>query len=164
MKNLVEAVAAIVRLNGGEIAGKTRLQKTFYLLEAMELGFGVKFDYHRFGPYSAELIFAAEDAEALGYLTAGEYLGHHNVRHKTFVATPTAPDISDDDLVDERRNALNAMKDHSVLQLELAATAVYLRENGYPKDYWDVVRYRKPLKATDDQVERAESLIAELGL
>ena len=164
MSNFVEAVAAIIRLNGGEIVGKTRLQKTFYLLEVSGLGFGMSFDYHKYGPFCSDLIFAADDAVALGYLTTGEYVGHHQVPYKTFGATDTAPDLSGDNNAEARRHALASMKNYSALQLELAATAVYLRKNGHPEDNWEVVKYRKPLKAREDQVSKAKELIAELGL
>jgi hypothetical protein len=48
--------------------------------------------------------------------------------------------------------------------LELAATAVYLREHGYPETSWDEVRVRKPLKATDARLAQAKALVGELKL
>src|SRR5437016_4025994 len=65
MAALAEAVGDLVRLNGGTLIGKTRLQKTAYLLESRNLGFGFYFEYYHYGPYSEELSVAAGDALAL---------------------------------------------------------------------------------------------------
>ena len=60
-----ENVSDIVRLNGGIVVGKTRLQKTAYFLKSRNVGYGFNFAYHYYGPYSEELRIAAEDAAAL---------------------------------------------------------------------------------------------------
>ena len=43
-------VAKVIELNGGELIGRTRLQKTFYFLERLGVGFGFDFQYHHYGP------------------------------------------------------------------------------------------------------------------
>ena len=48
--------------------------------------------------------------------------------------------------------------------LELAATMVFLQRNGYAKGFVEEVRERKPLKATEDRLDRAQKLIKKLGL
>ena len=40
MLDLVDYLSSIIRLSGGEVVGKTRLQKMAYLLEAKGVGFG----------------------------------------------------------------------------------------------------------------------------
>ena len=50
--NYPVAVTALVNLNGGRIVGKTRLQKTVYLLKECGIDLGFDFDYHHYGPYS----------------------------------------------------------------------------------------------------------------
>jgi hypothetical protein len=52
----------------------------------------------------------------------------------------------------------------SALVLELAATAVYLREHGYREDYWEEVKRRKPLKASLERLEQAKRLLIQLDL
>ena len=54
-----ELATAIVRDAGGEIVGRTRLQKTAYLLEVTGLGSGVYFAYRHYGPYSEDLALSA---------------------------------------------------------------------------------------------------------
>jgi len=46
----VDNVIHLIRLNGGRVIGKTRLQKTAYLLESIGRGFSLEFDYHHYGP------------------------------------------------------------------------------------------------------------------
>ena len=164
MSDLVDAVAAVVRLNGGELVGKTRLQKTIYLLEAMKLGFGADFDYHNFGPFSSELAFAADDAVALGYLETDQRRGYHAVPYSVFRVTKATPDCSDHSGAEARRQALAVISCYPASVLELAATAVYLREHGYADSYWVEVRARKPLKATDDRLSKAKALLRDLRL
>ena len=164
MMDLVDYVGALVRLSDGRIVGKTRLQKIAYLLEAKELGFDLSFDYHNFGPFSAELAFAADDAESLGYISTDEHLGCHSVPYTVFHSTDEAPKFEDGGDLEARRVALGPMNRYSALVLELAATAVYLKRNGYPKSVWKEVKRRKRLKATRDRVAAAKDLLGSLEL
>ena len=169
MKDLVDYLSAIIRLVGGEIVGKTRLQKMAYLLEAKGVGFGnIVFDYNNYGPFSSELAFAADDAESMGYIETVERLSlHHAVPYKVF---RSREQVSEEDSeegrgdIETRKDALRLMNDYSTLVLELAATAVYLKKNGYPDEVWEEVEKRKPLKATPKRIERADQLIAALNL
>ena len=96
MMDLVDYLGAMVRLIGGEVVGKTRLQKTAYLLEAKGVGFrDVDFDYHNYGPFSSEVAFAAEDAESLGYLKTEERQGFHAIPYTVFRSTDQAPQFDD---------------------------------------------------------------------
>lgn len=164
MIDLVDYVSALIVANDGQIVGKTRLQKMTYLLEAKSIGFGIEFDYHDFGPYSAEVAFAADDAESLGYIDTEERFGYHSVPYTVFKSTSVAPSFDDNAKIDRIRVALGVMAPYSALVLELAATAAYLERSGYTETRWDEVRKRKPLKATDDRVESAKGLLKELDL
>jgi uncharacterized protein YwgA len=57
--------AEIVRDAGGQIVGRTRLQKIAFFLEAAGLGTGFPFRYKHYGPYSDLLAYAAQHASAL---------------------------------------------------------------------------------------------------
>ena len=164
MMDLVDYLSAIVRLGGGEVVGKTRLQKIAYLLEAKDIGYGdIDFDYHNYGPFSSELAFAADDAESLGYLETEERQGFHAVPYIVFKSTEDSPKFNDDNTA-VRKAALELMIGYSALVLELAATAVFLKKNGYQNDFWEEVKKRKPLKATPKRKDLAEQLMAELDL
>jgi hypothetical protein len=59
---------------------------------------------------------------------------------------------------------LEELRGVSDFVLELVATIVFLRRNGYPDSAEQEVAVRKPLKATPERLERARRLIGELGL
>jgi uncharacterized protein YwgA len=161
---LIERASALVRLNGGEIVGKTRFQKIAYLLETVHLGLGLEFDYHNYGPFSAELATSLDDAEAMKLVEAVEVPGFHEVPYTLFRMTPSTPSFEDSKETRKRREALEKMSGYSALILELAATAVYLDQNGYPGKAWEEVAKRKPLKATSERVEKAKGLLRQLEL
>jgi uncharacterized protein YwgA len=74
MAGLTEAQSAaeIVRDAGGQIVGRTRLQKIAYILEVSGLGGGFPFRYKHYGPYSERLADAAQTARIFGMLTEQE--------------------------------------------------------------------------------------------
>lgn len=159
--NVVDYVAALVRLNGGQLVGKTRLQKTVFLLEAKGVGIGFDFDYHNYGPFSSDVAFAADDAEALGFIETKTNFGAHEVPYTIFTSTDAAPTF-DDKASETRRLALEMMGRYSALVLELAATAKYLEEHGYPENQWEELERRKPLKATPERIKKAKDLLGSL--
>lgn len=61
-------VAGVVAAAGGQVVGRVRLQKMFYLLDRIGLGSGFDYEYHYYGPYSSEVAEAVEDAAAFGRL------------------------------------------------------------------------------------------------
>src|SRR3546814_4767142 len=126
MTDLVDFAAALVLMNGGQITGKTRFQKMVYLLESQGLGFGVGFDYHNYGPFSADLAHAIDDAVSLGLLEPEERRGYHEVPYTVYRVTSTSPQFADTARTQEMSRALAEMSDYSALELELAATAHFL--------------------------------------
>ena len=131
--------------------------------KVLEIGPGLDFDYHNYGPFSAELAFASEDAEDFDLLEMAEYVGRYSIPYTIFRTTETLPEI--DDLETDRiKDALAKMQKASSVVLELAATAVYFQKAGYGKESWQEVQTRKPLKATEVRIESAQQLLAELGL
>ena len=48
--------------------GRVRLQKMFYLLDRIGLGSELDYEYHYYGPYSAELTEQIKDAVAFGFI------------------------------------------------------------------------------------------------
>jgi uncharacterized protein YwgA len=164
MKDAVEWLAALVNLNNGTIIGKTRLQKIVFLLEEKGLGFGFSYDYHNYGPYSAELSFAIDDAEALRLIKTERRPGYHEVPYTIFEATNLAPNFEEDEKRTLIGKALSIVDGYSALVLELAATAIYLKNNGYAENYWSEVKKRKPLKADKDRIQKAKKLLSDLHL
>ena len=164
--DMEEYVSAMIYASDGKIEGKTRLQKTAYVLQAKGLGFSdIVFDYYKYGPFSPEVAEAADDAKALGYIKMGEGEGPHAIPYTIFLSEEKSPQFEDCDQTKKILQALETIKPHTTLALELAATAIYLRENGYADNYLEEIRKRKPLKAaSDERMERVKQLLSELEL
>jgi hypothetical protein len=64
----------------------------------------------------------------------------------------------------EVRENLELMARYSAAELEVAASSVFLRKDGYPDDPVAETRRRNPATATVARIEKAQRLIAELGL
>jgi len=150
--------AAIVRDAGGRIIGRTRLQKITYLLSVTGLEEGFTFAYKHYGPYCEELAIAAQDANLFGLLSETEHQTSWGGSYSIFeVKQASASDCSEP----RRRLAKEAAKADAI-ELELAATAVYLWNEGYT-DPWNETARRKPEKAEGGRIEKAKALYRKLS-
>ncbi|WFE87323.1 hypothetical protein K1718_14165 [Roseibium porphyridii] len=150
-------VAAIIADAGGRVVGRTRLQKIAYLLTVSGMENGLSFSYKHYGPYSEDLATAADLGDLLGDLQQTEHPTSWGGSYSIFTAQSPA-----DGLVDERRREFaRAAADSDAVELELAATAVFLAREGYP-DPWEETARRKPEKAEKGRLDRAKVLLAGL--
>lgn len=169
--NTEQIVIDLIALNGGTLVGRTRLQKQAYLLDRGGANFGLKFTYHHYGPYSFELVEGVTDARANGLIRIDEKPGRYGVPYATFKSENRAelPNRFGKISINDAQTMLSKMNSVSDFVLELAATIVFLRDEW---DYYgkgtigpvEETRIRKPLKATDDRIERACTLLNSLGL
>jgi uncharacterized protein YwgA len=146
-------VAEIVRDAGGHIVGRTRLQKLAYLLNVAGLEDGFSFTYKHYGPYSEDLASAARDADLLGLLTETEQQASWGGTYSTY-SVAEQPNSS---ASSARRRLAAAAAAADAIDLELAATALFLAKEGHP-DPWAETARRKPEKAKDDRIEKAKAL------
>lgn len=150
-----QSVAKIVSLAGGQIVGRTRLQKIGCLLDLVGAAPGFEFSYHIYGPYSEDLSIAASDADALGMINVDEreasWGGRYSVYRTTMEFPPSDP-------VFESLAKKGAEADS--VTLELAVTAAFLAANGHD-DAWDEVAERKRAKATPERMSKAKILYSE---
>lgn len=155
------AVAKLVYLNGGELVGNTRMQKSVYLLREAGAGLEFDFDYHHYGPYSEDLSLAAKDAGALKYI---ECDWRSTAVGDPFATYRTSPDYQDTPSESDDRAAaiLGVLGKYNSLTLELAATADYLEKNGFSGSEWDETMRRKPSKSSDVRISDARELLGEL--
>jgi len=156
-----EAVHKIVSAAGGKLVGKTRLQKTFYILELAGAGFEFPFTYHYYGPYSEDLASAAVDAQIDGLVEEVEDTAQWGGKYSVFVAHRPIEDNSD--LGSVRRKIVQIASKADAVSLEIAATAALLKEEGV-RDYWEETKRRKPQKARPEVVEAAKKLWQEFRL
>lgn len=149
-----EEVARLVQDAGGNVVGKTRLQKIAYLLEITGLGSGYRFSYHYYGPYSSELDSDANIAWAFD-------LVHREDRNSNWGGSYSVFSTDEASVTESARSRLARMAvDVDAVVLELAATAAFLSSTH--DDPWRETRDRKPEKATAERVLKAKSFLKEL--
>jgi hypothetical protein len=125
---------------------------------------GVEFDYHNFGPFSTDVAIATDDAASDNRLRLEVKPGFHEVPYTLYATDQPPPRSLRKLLADEASQKLNIMDNYSALEMEVAATIVYLRGQGYGENAVEETRLRKPIKATRERVERSLRLIRELSL
>lgn len=170
--NPEDIVVGLVALNGGELVGRTRLQKQTYLLDRCGANFGLRFTYHHYGPYSFELAGGCADAQAEDRIVVDERVGrHHGVPYAIFMLAkePAARDGLGALTAAQARSLLGKMQGVSDIVLELAATIVFLRDEWpyYGKERTGPVeetKARKSRKATNERIKEALDLLRDLGL
>ena len=157
-KRDTEKVAAIIRDAGGKIVGRTRLQKTGYLLELAGLGEGFSFEYRHYGPFSEELASAARDANALGLISEEEHQAGWGGLLFHFYDDACWTSKGRSSVAD---NACAQAGSASAIELELAATAAFLADEGSGDPWADTARF-KPDKAQGGRLENAKALYSRL--
>ena len=149
------AAARIIRDAGGELVGRTRLQKIAFLLNLAGFSDEFSFEYRHYGPYSEDLAQAVEIATALGPIEEEERLADWGGRYSVY---RLKNEIDGDD--PRRASFVQKAKLVDAVELELAATAAYLfvcegigaHGNGNP---WQETRRRKPSKSSNGRLEKA---------
>lgn len=157
-----DLAVGLVALYGGELRGRTRLQKITYLLDQAGANTGLRFFYHNYGPYSAELAQGCDTAWIFDRLEMEKPQGEYS--HTVFRTSDPAPALFGAFPAGRARTLIAEMKDESDVVLELAATIVFLRQAGFGGRVFDEVKIRKPQKATDVRLDRAAKLLARLGI
>jgi len=152
-----EKAAAIIRDAGGEIVGRTRLQKTAYLLDVAGFGDGFRFDHKHYGPHSEDLADAARLGRLFGSLKEVEKQADWGGVYSVY-SVDGAPDGT---VPPERRALAKQASEASALVLELVATAVFLAQEGH-EDPWAETERRKPALAKDERLRKAKNLLARL--
>jgi uncharacterized protein len=156
------AAAAIVEAAGGELVGRTRLQKIGYLLELVGLGAGFEFEYHHYGPYSEELATGIDIAAAFDKVKEDVRPATWGGAYSVFRTLGKATESNE-----ARLAFVSKAKEIDSIELELAATAAFLfAEEGVGHENqlnpWAETRKRKPTKAADGRLEKAANAYALL--
>jgi len=147
--------ARIIQDAGGELVGRTRLQKVAYLAQLAGYGQDFEFEYRHYGPFSEDLALGMEIAAALGPVKEEERQAEWGGRYSIYrLRKPTPPANPD------RAAFIQQAKGIGAIELELAATAAFLFTvekigNGKPGNPWHETRTRKPEKAREGRLESA---------
>ncbi|MBK1839709.1 hypothetical protein JHL17_20060 [Azospirillum sp. YIM B02556] len=148
-----QKAAEIVRDAGGEIVGRTKLQKVAYLLELAGFGEGFPFSYRHYGPYSENLADAIRMADAFGLVVEEERQASWGGGYSIYRATDHVGLAAQTDRAAFARVAASV----DSVELELAATAAYLAAVENSPDPWGETARRKPEKANGERMERAKA-------
>jgi hypothetical protein len=135
------------------VVGRTRLQKISYLLSTSGLESGFSFSCRHYGPFSEDLATAARDADLLGLIKEYEQPTSWGGTYSTYEVDSTQPPTG---AAVRAALATEAARADAV-QLELAATAVFLAKEGH-NDPWAETARRKPEKANDGRLDKAKEL------
>jgi len=151
----------------GQIVGKIRTQKIFYLLDQLGMNGGYEFSYHHYGPYSANLasqldanvMFGDDLDECVQETKSGNAFSTFKLKSNNLEF------LSVGDLtVQNARELIQQMKNVSSVVIELAATIHWLSAYEKIADWREELKVRKPQKATDERIEKALNLLGTLGL
>ena len=160
IEKIISNVVDIIQSAGGQIVGRTRLQKIVCLLELAGMDSGFQFEYHHYGPYSEKLsdavamaVMSNEIDEDIIYANWG---GGYSVYK---VNPPTSSSFVDVD--NDRTRLIKKAASANSIVLELAATAAYLAKEGI-SDPWGETEQRKYDKAQKGRLGQAKSLYREL--
>ncbi len=150
--------AEIVRDAGGQIVGRTKLQKIAFLLELTGLGDGFRFEYRHYGPYSEDLANAINVAGAFGLVDEEERPATWGGMYSIYSATPDAGLRAKG----QRSDFAEKAAQFGSIELELAATAAYLYAIENHSDPWEETVRRKPEKVGDGRLDRAKDAYRDL--
>jgi uncharacterized protein YwgA len=167
MTKLDDIVVGVVALSGGELVGRIRLQKIVYLLEQKGLKSDAKFTYHHYGPYSEAIADAVTDAKF--WDTLEETTEFRKLDGAPFSIFRSHRPVSDfqqlGELPQQRAsNLLERLHSENSTVLELAATIHWLIQVEKLPNWQEELDRRKPGKAKSGRLEKAMTLLNELGL
>jgi uncharacterized protein YwgA len=148
-------VEDVVRDAGGEIVGRTKLQKSVFFLKLAGFLVPFQFGYRHYGPYSESLAEAAELAVACDLISESQRTASWGGTYSVYSA-PGSPGTEA-----YVRLLSEAVKSDAVL-LELAATAGYLARFEDSKEPWAGTARLKPDKSAGGRLERAKTLYRNL--
>jgi uncharacterized protein len=151
------AAAQIVHDAGGELVGRTRLQKIAFLLNVAGFEDSFSFEYKHYGPFSEGLAQAIEIASLLGPVVEEERSAEWGGKYSVYKLDNALSSFVDDPV---RKGFVQEAKTIDAIEIELAATAafLFLHErigNGVAGNPWLETKRRKPNKAAGGRLERA---------
>ncbi|MCX8501015.1 MAG: hypothetical protein ORO03_04905 [Alphaproteobacteria bacterium] len=160
-----EGIAKIIAVSGGQIVGKTKLQKTIYLLTVTGLDKTFHkndFSYYHYGPYSDDVAESATTADLFDYISEEEspskYGSTYSVYRSKKIDRNGLTTVSNTTLVEFTKMLVNS----DPIVLELAATAAYLAFEDPSKNAWEATGRHKPSKTSDENLAATKKLYAEL--
>ena len=154
----IEEVTNIIRDAGGCIVGRTRLQKTAYLLTVTGLDDNFRFNYKHYGPFSDQLASSTKFGALIGDFREEQDQAAWGGTYSTY----TLDDAQDVDYEDPRSRLASMSAEAEPIELELATTSIFLFYDGY-KNAWEETAQRKPEKSSPERLTNAKNLLERLA-
>jgi len=143
------------------VVGRTRMQKTIYLLQRVGLETAYEFNMHFYGPYSDELTTDLEIGGASGFLTENRSNTNEGLPSYSF----TVHDVPSVEIPAQVRNFLPLLSVQDPTILELAATYDAFRQKGRtPEAALESLHLKKGYKCDNGRDQMAIGLLKALGL
>jgi uncharacterized protein YwgA len=166
MSNIQDLVVDLVALSGGRLVGRTRMQKSVYLLDAKGLNSGAAFYYYNFGPFSDEIADGISDSKFAGALI--EKTEHRQSDGSPFSIFETGKQADQVTALGslplaEAKGLLDRLGTASSTVLELASTVHWLVTVEKVADWHTELKKRKGAKTEGGRVNNAVKLLSELG-
>ncbi|MDR2153032.1 MAG: hypothetical protein LBO72_09440 [Helicobacteraceae bacterium] len=152
-------IIEVIRVAGGKFVGRTRLQKTCYLLSLIGDFKGFNFGYYHYGPYSEDLTETLEIACAFGGITEKVERTNWGALYSIYNVDDKA--LQENSISKNGSGLIEKAKSSDSVILELAATAAYFATQ-QNKDPWKETSDCKPEKSDNGRLEQAKALYAEL--
>lgn len=154
-------VAELIQVAGGEIVGRTKLQKITYLLSLVGSFPGLSFEYRHYGPYSDDLTDALRSAKAFGLISEDERVAGWGGRYSIFrsIAGQSTPSPN---VFEPLSGFVRKAASIGSIELELAATAAFLKAAEGIQNPWEETAKRKPEKASPERLAAAKTAYSEL--
>lgn len=164
----INSILSVLRAADGEIIGRIRTQKIFYLLEELGLASNFKFSYHHYGPYSetlsaqisAQCLFSSELDEVSEITSFGTKFSVYKLKDPTVPHQKSCGDLE----FGKAHSLIKKMKSTTSVVIELAATIHWLKEKEKVNDWKAELIKRKASKATTESIQKAEELLIDVGL
>lgn len=167
MAEIKDLIVDMIALSGGRLVGRTRLQKTVYLLDTQGLKSGAAYYYYNFGPFSDDIADAISDGKFAGELS--EKTDYRQVDGSPFSIFECHKPVDGFETLggldrEKARTLLEKLKAANSTVLELAATIHWLRFIEKVQDWRTELKRRKGAKTEGGRVEQAVALLGELGV
>jgi uncharacterized protein YwgA len=155
-------LAAVVAAHPShEVIGRTRLQKTVWLLQRLGLPTDYVYTLHFYGPYSEEIKADISLAEQFGLIRETAKLNQEGTEY--FILSAEVSDLLPD--IEEFRAPLELLAHEDATVLELAATYDAYRKMGLSHDAaTESLRAKKGEKCAGGREARALDLLRKLNL
>lgn len=166
MTGVKDIVVEIIALSGNRLVGRTRLQKTVYLLDLCGMESGAAYYYFNFGPFSDDVANAISDAQFSGEVM--ESTEHRMIDGAPFSVFTGTKSLSSDKLgkipIESAKKIIDKLAAAPSVILELAATIHWLYSIEHIVDWRSELRRRKGSKTYGGRAEEAGRLLEHLGI